>query len=83
MSYINEESQRVYSAPVKYITKTWIVVKKKKKIHILLFQVYCVRQVVETPIIISNNLVYIYCTLEFLSFFVAVDLLILRGFQTW
>jgi hypothetical protein len=30
-----------------------------KKIHILLSQAYCVRQVVKTPTIISNNPVYI------------------------
>ena len=42
-------------APVRYVTKTWSVVLLNKKIHIFMSQVYCVRQVVKTPRIISNN----------------------------
>jgi len=39
-----------YRAPVRYVTKTWsVVLLIKKKKHILLSQVYCVRQVVKTP----------------------------------
>jgi hypothetical protein len=41
--------------PVRYVTKTWIVVLLNKKIHILLSQVHCVWQVVKTPTIIFNN----------------------------
>jgi len=47
-----------YRAPVRYVTKTWIVVLLNKKIHILLSQVYCVWHIVKTPTIISNNPVY-------------------------
>ena len=42
-------------AHIRYVTKTWIVVLLNKKIHILLSQVYCVRQVVKTPTVIFNN----------------------------
>jgi hypothetical protein len=38
--------------------KNWSVVLLNKKIHILLSQVYCVRQVVTTPTITSNNVVF-------------------------
>ena len=40
-----------YRAPIRYVTKTWSVVllNKKKKIHILISQVYCVWQAVKTP----------------------------------
>ena len=49
-----------YRAPIRYVTKTCRrVVLLNKKIHILLFQVYCVCQVVKTPTIISNNPVFI------------------------
>ena len=41
--------------PVRYVTITWSVVLLNKKTHILLAQVYCVRQVVKTPIIILND----------------------------
>jgi len=34
-------------------------IERNKKIHILLSQVYCVRQVVKTPTIISNNPVFL------------------------
>ena len=47
-----------YRAPIRYVTKTWIVVLLNKKIHILLSQVYCVWQVVKTPAIILNNPAY-------------------------
>jgi len=50
----------MYRAPVRYIRKPLSVVLLKKK-HILLSQVYYVRQVVKTPTIISNNPVFIYC----------------------
>jgi len=52
------ESQRVHIwRPVRYVTKTWsvVVLNKKKKIHILLSQVYCVWQVVKPPTISLNN----------------------------
>jgi hypothetical protein len=39
--------------------KTWSDVLLNKKIHILLSQAYCVRQVVKTPTIIFNNPVYV------------------------
>ena len=41
--------------PVRYVIKTWSVVLLNKKIHILLSQVYCVRQIVKTPTIVLNN----------------------------
>ena len=50
----------IYRAPVRYVTKTRSVVLLNKKIHILLSQVYCVWQVVETPTIISNNPVFLW-----------------------
>jgi len=31
-----------HRAPIRYVTKTWIVVLLNKKIHILLSQVYCI-----------------------------------------
>jgi hypothetical protein len=50
------ESKRCsYRAPVRYGTKSWSVVLLNEKIHILLSQMYCVRQVVKTPTIILNN----------------------------
>jgi len=53
-------TQRVtYRAPVRYVTKTWNVVLLNKKIHILLSQAYCVRQVVKTPTIILNSPVFL------------------------
>ena len=54
---------RFYYKPVRYVTKTWSVVLLNKKIHILLSQVYCVWQVVNTPTIISNNRVFVYHTI--------------------
>jgi len=45
----------LYSAPVRYVTKTWSVILLDKKTYTFLSQVYCVGQVVKTPTIISNN----------------------------
>jgi hypothetical protein len=43
-------------APVRYVTKSWSVfLLNKKKIHILLSEMYCVWQDVKTPTFISNN----------------------------
>ena len=47
-----------YRAPVRYVTQNLSVVILNKKIHILLSQVYCVRQIVKTLTIIWNNPVY-------------------------
>jgi len=41
-----------------YIEHLYGIVLLNKKIHILLSQVYCVRRVVKTPTIISNNPAY-------------------------
>jgi len=49
-----------YRALVRYVRKTWSVILLNKKIHVLLSQVYCVRQVVKTPTIILNNPVLSY-----------------------
>jgi len=58
-----------YGAPVRYVTKTWRVVLLNTITHILLSQVYCVWQVVKTPTIILNNVVYsaykVRCTWSF------------------
>jgi hypothetical protein len=53
---VKNHKRCTYRAPIKYVTKTWsVVLLNKEKIHILLYQVYCVWQVVKTPTILSNN----------------------------
>jgi hypothetical protein len=56
--FVQSQRVHIYTAPVRYVTKTWRIVILNKEIHVLLSHVYCVWQVVKTPTIIWNNSVY-------------------------